>query len=479
MYRNCGNFGNFRNFRMFKLSALVVSVFLLAAGCGKEPVEQSSVDSGTVYVEIAEQLPVTGWFDVVLPSEAVAMDACGDDVWILTAQGIVMRWDSIVEAWSAVETDEPLAESDFAFAISASENGAAVLSSGGLIIFNGELVTEVLFPQGSTPEGICAVDDDIAVLFSDGSVSVSAESAAELVQIVEPTGNTAAGSFCYDGGVLAWINTDGTVSSFDVEESLLSEITLPDSTICISFSNSELFADDGTSVYRLSSVDGWVETGSGTITGNNLLYTDRGITTFDCGDVITAGLPCVPERTCLLDDGTVWSISSGRIAVWAEIGAVETQLPDADIQMIRYRMAGQTGSGSASGSGAGTPAVSFGGVFRIYESVSSRPDPFSEFPQSSRDLRRPLADLTIEELHLVGITLDPTGGDQAMVEDANGVAYVLYEGTVLRNNTHIAEITGNEVIVVQEVTVGSADDLGGVTSIPTIFSMRLHEEGGL
>ncbi len=147
--------------------------------------------------------------------------------------------------------------------------------------------------------------------------------------------------------------------------------------------------------------------------------------------------------------------------------------------MIRYRMAGQTGTGSTGGSGIGTADISFGGVFRIYESVSSRPDPFSEFPLTSRDLRRSLSDLTIEELHLVGITLDPTGGDQAMVEDANGVAYVLNEGTELRNNTHIAEITGNEVIVVQEVTVGTEDDPGGTTMIPTIFSMRLHEEGGL
>ncbi|MCD6588990.1 MAG: hypothetical protein J7K88_10625, partial [Candidatus Fermentibacteraceae bacterium] len=197
------------------------------------------------------------------------------------------------------------------------------------------------------------------------------------------------------------------------------------------------------------------------------------------GEIIAAGLSDQPERICKLDDGTVWSISNGGIAVWTEIGSVETRLPEADMQMIRYRVAGQTGGGASGGSGVASSDVSFGGVFRIYESVSSRPDPFSEFPLSSRDLRRSIADLTIEELHLVGITLDPTGGDQAMVEDANGVAYVLKEGTVLRNNTHIAEITGNEVIVVQEVTVGAEDGLGGTTSIPTIFSMRLHEEGGL
>jgi len=79
----------------------------------------------------------------------------------------------------------------------------------------------------------------------------------------------------------------------------------------------------------------------------------------------------------------------------------------------------------------------------------------------------------------VGITIDPTGGDQAMVEDANSVPYILYVGSELANNTRVAEITGNEVIVVQEVTVDYGPDRGGEASIPTIYSMRLHEEGGL
>jgi Tfp pilus assembly protein PilP len=123
--------------------------------------------------------------------------------------------------------------------------------------------------------------------------------------------------------------------------------------------------------------------------------------------------------------------------------------------------------------------IAVSGVFRIYESVSSRPDPFTEFPPTRRDLRRSLEDLAIEELHLVGITIDPFGGNQAMVEDANGVPYILYENTILANNTYIAEITSNEVIVVQEVAVGIGEDGVEPTSIPTIYSMRLHEEGGL
>ncbi|MCD4707934.1 MAG: hypothetical protein K8S62_09370 [Candidatus Sabulitectum sp.] len=469
----------YRDFRMFKLAAFTVSLFVLVAGCGKESTEQT-VDSGTVSVEIAEQTPVEGWLDVILPSAPVAMDACGENLWILTADGFVMRWNSTGGEWSAVETDTPLAATDIAFAVSASESGAAILSPEALIILSGDQVAEVVFPDGITPAGVCVMDENAAVLFNDGSVSISSESSSELIRIVESAEKTVAGSFCYDQDALAWMNTDGTASRFDVTESLLSEMILPDSTTSIHLSNGELLACDGFVVYRLCGADGWEECFSGTIIGENLLYTERGIADLDSDDyVVTAGLPQHPEKACQLDDGTVWSISNGGIVVWAEIGSVETRLPEADVQMLRYRMAGQTGGGSANGSGVVDADVSFGGLFRIYESVSSRPDPFSEFPLTSRDLRRSIEDLSIEELHLVGITLDPSGGDQAMVEDANGVAYVLREGTVLRNNTHIAEITGNEVIVVQEVTVGSEDGPGGTTSIPTIFSMRLHEEGGL
>ncbi len=469
----------YRDFRILKLAALAaVSLFALA-GCGKESVEQGTTGSETVRVEIAEQPPVVGWLDVTLPSDPVTMDACGDNLWILTAEGFVMRWNSTGGEWSVVETDAPLAAADAAFAVSASENGAAVLTPGALVVYNGDQATEVVIPQGTAPVGVCVMDENAAVLFIDGSVSISDGSTAELVRIVESAEKSVAGSFCCDQDVLAWMNTDGTVSRFDVTESLLSETTLPDSTVSICLADGNVYAGNGSSVYRLNGDDGWEECLRGSITGDNLLYTDRGLTTFDSEEVITAGLSEEPDMTCQLDDGTVWSISDGRIVVWAEIGFVETRLPEADVQMLRYRMAGQTGGGSAGGSGIGNADASFGGVFRIYESVSSRPDPFSEFPLASRDLRRSIADLTIEELHLVGITLDPAGGDQAMVEDANGVAYVLKEGTVLLNNTHIAEITGSEVIVVQEVTVGSEDEPGGVTTIPTIFSMRLHEEGGL
>ena len=471
----------YRDFRVHRLTTLTVFLFLLlAAGCGEEPAEQETTEAGTVTVEIAEQPPVIGWLDVVMPSEAVSMDAFGENLWILTSEGIVMRWNTADAEWSAVESDIPLESTDFAFEITASENGSAVLSESSVVIFTGDEVSEFAFEDGCDPEALCSFENNaIAVLFSDGSVSLVSETAIEMLQIVEPAEKTVTGSFTQEENILAWLNTDGTMSRFDVTESLLTEMTVPENATDITLEDGELFASDGSFVYRANTDGEWVEHCNGSITGDNLIYTDLGIASLSSVDPVTAGLPGEPVKTCQLEDGTIWSITSGGVAVWAELGCVETRLPDADVQMIRYRMAGQTGGGSANGSGIAASDASFGGVFRIYESVSSRPDPFSEFPLSSRDLRRPLEVLTIEELHLVGITIDPSGGDQAMVEDANGVAYVLNEGTVLRNNTHIAEITGNEVIVVQEVTVGTEDTPGGTTSIPTIFSMRLHEEGGL
>ncbi|MCK5787076.1 MAG: hypothetical protein KAH54_11040 [Candidatus Sabulitectum sp.] len=469
-----------RNSRNFKLVALTVSLFLLlAAGCGEEQAEQST-GSGTVSVEIAEQPPVMGWLDVVLPSEPVAMDGYGSDLWILSAEGYVMKWDGTTGEWAAVETDIPV-NSDPAFAVSATGDGAALLTSVSLIVFRGDQVVEVSLPQGKEPLGISHLGQEIAVLFSDGSVSTSGEEGNDLIQIVESAGRTVSGngSFCNGENTLAWMNEDGILSRFDVTESLLTETSLPENAGSICMSDGDIYADDGSSVYMLSSTDGWLECNLGLITGEGLLYTERGITTLHGQEPITAGLAGIPEKICQLDNGTFWSLSNGGMVVWAEMGSVETRLPSADVQMLRFRMAGQTGGGSSNGSGIGTSDASFGGVFRIYESVSSRPDPFSEFPLASRDLRRAIEDLTIEELHLVGITLDPLGGDQAMVEDANGVAYVLKEGTLLLNNTHIAEITGNEVIIVQEVTVGQENSPGGTTMIPTIFSMRLHEEGGL
>ncbi len=455
--------------KYFNITAsAILALLLMASACG-ESEERTQDVSGSGTLVIQEKEPVTGWLEVVLPGIPVAMDGCGEQIWILTSSGVAMGWDTSTKGWSSIEAEQ-------AFDIASDDQWIATLSPVGLTVLENGEMTEVPFGETEEPVSLCATAEGCAVLFRDGSVKMF--DGEDLTMVLEPSGTEAAGRIHHENGVLAWKNESGTASVYDMGQGLLTEVALPEETETISLGDGTLLAVAGgeTSAYR--GEDLWEHYCDGTVSPGGLVCTQQGVKNSPRGEIITAGISSQPDRLVLLDDGTVWSMAENGIAVWGEIGSVETRLPEADVQLLSYRMSGQTGEGSAGG-GVSSSDASLGGVFRIYESVSSRPDPFTEFPAASRDLRRPIEDLTIEELHLVGITIDPSGGDQAMVEDANGVAYVLREGTELSNNTRIAEITGNEVIVVQEVMVGSEDDLGGTTSIPTIFSMRLHEEGGL
>lgn len=450
-------------------AAAFLALLLLASGCGEsEAPEQDVSDSGTIVIQDSE--PVAGWLEVVLPGSPLAIDGFGEQVWILTDTGAAMGWNASGEGWSSIEAAG-------AFDIAVSDPWIAILSPGGLTVYENGEMTEHAFGESQVPLSVCASAQGPAVLFEDGSVEICRDGLLSVA--LETSGAEASGELFHENGLLAWMNQTGTASVLNMDEGLVTETILPEGTSSIALADGILVAagENGTS----ASEDGetWEPYCSGTVSSRGLVCSPEGITDGPQGELLTSGMASPSEEAVILEDGTVWCLAENGVTVWAEIGSVETRLPDADVQRLTYRMAGQTGQGTGSGAGVSAPEASLGGVFRIYESVSSRPDPFTEFPAASRDLRRPLEDLTIEELHLVGITIDPAGGDQAMVEDANGVAYVLREGTVLRNNTRIAEITGNEVIVVQEVTVGSEDDLGGTTSIPTIFSMRLHEEGGL
>ncbi len=449
-------------------AALSGLLLLLAAGCGEDPPEAGASEEGAVVFQESE--PVAGWLQVALPGDPVAMDACGDQIWILTDTGAAMGWNGSTGEWSSLDAPD-------AMDISVSPDGITMLTPAGASIYRNGEVSQVAFGEARTPVSVTETGFGTAVQFSDGAVDLLEGDTSS--SVVEPTGGTPAGEPVFENDLMAWMNTDGTACVYTHEDGLLQDKTLPGGTERVVIAEGRLLAVcDGTTLAEAE--DGtWAEYCSGELFPGGIIRSPEGLAIEPGGEVIASGLPWEPEGLCVLADGTMWSMGAEGVAVWGEIGSVETRLPEADITRLTYRAAGQTGGGSGSGEGVGSTGASLGGVFRIYESVSSRPDPFTEFPAASRDLRRPIEDLTIEELHLVGITIDPSGGDQAMVEDANGVAYVLREGTVLRNNTRIAEITGNEVIVVQEVTVGSEDDLGGTTSIPTIFSMRLHEEGGL
>lgn len=449
-------------------AALAVFLFLGSAGCGKDATDRLEASSGTVIIE--DSPPVSGWLEVVLPGTPVAMDGSGEDLWILAEPGVLMTWNTETGSWSSVEAED-------AFAIASLDNGAAMLTPGGIDVLEAGEITEYQFEEADVPLAVCGTPEGAVVLFTDGTVAIATE--GELSRVAESTGRTPVGGIHHSSGSLAWMNDDGTVSLLTMADGLMRDFTLPQGARSVYIDGQQLFADCGEGVLRYTEDNTWEDFFPGSLAGGGVVSMQSGIWEIGAESPLASGLSQEPERVCVLADGTVWAMAEQGLAVWGEIGSVETRLSEADVHRMTLRMAGQSPSGSGSGQDVSSPQVSMGGVFRIYESVSSRPDPFTEFPAARRDLRRSIEDLTIEELHLVGITLDASGGNQAMVEDANGVAYVLREGTTLRNNTRIAEISGNEVIVVQEVTVGSEDDIGGTTSIPTIFSMRLHEEGGL
>jgi hypothetical protein len=427
-------------------------------------------------VAIEDSAPSTGWLSVAIPGSPVAMDSHEEDIWILTGGGLVMRWNSSQGRWSSLDAASLSQTAASAMDVAALDNGAALLTPRAVLVIRDGSCSEHVFTEGHTPMAMVSDGNGVSVLMADGGVLRASEDG--MSTLVHPAGKVPSG--CFSAGVdqLAWLNTDTTATTYTFSTGLTADVPVPRGTESVGHSGGVLITGAVAAVHEYTGQGCWEPLSEGILIGEGLVLRDDGIFSLN-GQSLTSGLPMAPSDVALMEDGTVWSLTENGLAVWASIGEVDTRLPEADVMRLDFRMAGQTSGGAGSGTGVASAGVSMGGVFRIYESVSSRPDPFTEFPATRRDLRRTLEDLTIEELHLVGITLDPSGGDLAMVEDANGVAYVLREGTTLRNNTHIAEITGNEVIIVQEVTVGSEDDPGGVTVIPTIFSMRLHEEGGL
>lgn len=453
------------------LFAAAVTLLLLTPGCGEGGEEVSGVSNGTVTV--LEPEPIAGWLSVDTPGRVTAMAAHEAGAYMLGESGLLLAWSRETGAW----TPSWIEGAEDAFDIVLLEGEPVLLTPGSVVtVSQGEGTIHPL-SGGAVPIDAAAAEGQLAVLYPDGSLELNPQTGSP--GFFEPGEAAPVGGLARSGPDWAWLNDDGTLTLLDTGVGLRRVETLPDGITVIASGEDGLLAGDGSTVFLRTAPDRWVQCSRGGLQAAGLVVNDQGVFPGEIDEPLAGRIPGDPTGICASGDGPVWALTESGLSVWAGMDQVETRLPSYDLARIQCSLAGQTGSQPAPGApGVSSSSVSVSGVFRIYESVSSRPDPFTEFPAARRDLRRPLEDLTIEELHLVGITLDPSGGDQAMVEDANGVAYILSEGTRLANNTHIAEITSNEVIVVQEVTVGSSVEGGAVTSIPTIYSMRLHEEGG-
>jgi hypothetical protein len=459
------------------IAAVLLPLALTATACGLRP-GSAQTEAVEAEVRVAEAPPVFGWMDVSLPGGAPAALLPDDSgAWACYSGGVVLRCDLADGEWRSYSLG-PVASN----VVSAVEADGAlyILSDSALVCFRegAEAVVSPL-PEGFTPASAGCTGSEVALLGSAGEIAVGVQGGFE-VRLPESALTPCSGLF-RSGPDWLFAADDTLMVRYDPTVDLWQIEALPSAGVLCA-TDAGILLGSGDRVVRRTAPGTWEDLCTGRLFETGMVLSSSGIARASDPEAVLAPPPAVEPGILAEGSGQVplWAADDFGVLAWSRLGAIETRLPGYDLQRIECSLAGQGGTPAAGGTASVTPVLSAAsGAFRIYESVSSRPDPFTEFPASRRDLRRPLDEIAIEELRLVGITLDPAGGDQAMVEDVNAVPYILYVGTELANNTRVAEITNNEVIVVQEVTVDYGPDRGGEASIPTIYSMRLHEEGGL
>ncbi len=459
---------------------LAAAAVFLVSGCGESTDDATAtVDHPVVSITVVSSSDVYGWIEMTLSQAPPIMAEAGEDnAWLLFEGGTLLRFSRIDGKWKAYCLEDVSTVLDFDLV----GEIPAFVTESEYVVFNyntGEALSESL-PEGFYPMELKISNTDIAILGTDGDLAIREEDGFTVYSASEqlnPRGDLQRIGpdwiFSLEGGGLALF--DPSVALWQFEDS-------PDGEILAS-SDNILFIGFQDTIYVRTSQGEWNYHSDGRLYDGGLVLAENGISTvMSPGEIIAEAPSFEPARLFAMRDfrEPVWAIDDLGITVYTGMGSVETSLPYYDTQRVSCSMAGQNTHGMQGSSESIEDIIQAGGgTFRIYESVSIRPDPFTEFSTEGRDARRNLEIISVEEFRLVGITLDPVGGDQAMVEDAIGVPYILYEGTILANNSHVAEITSNEVIVIQDVIVDYSARGGGETTIPTIYSLRLHEEGGL
>ncbi|MBD3277413.1 MAG: hypothetical protein GF388_03850 [Candidatus Aegiribacteria sp.] len=466
----------------FNRSALIatllaaVAVFLFS-GCG-ETDEEASINETEPSITVVADSAVSGWIEMTLSQEPpVMIEAGGNSVWLYFQGGNLLEFSRGTGKWKSYKLEvEDLVD------IALLGDVPLFITESEFMVFShedAELAAAEL-PDGFTPLDLTAAGGDVAVLGDDGSLAIREEGDFTVYSCDDNL--TPSGGLNRIGPDWVFMLNDGRLALFDPSVDLWQFEDAPAGEVLASSSNI-LFIGAEDSIFARTTPGEWIFHSNGRLYNDGLLITDNGISTVLTPGEIIAGKPAFePHELIAMEDyeAPIWAVDDLGLTVYTDLGSVETRLPYYETQQVSCSMAGQS-TGGMQGSAESVEQVmqAGGGTFRIYESVSVRPDPFSEFSTETQDARRSLESIAVEEFRLVGITLDPVGGDQAMVEDGLGVSYVLYEGTALANNSHVAEITSNEVIVIQDVVVDYSARGGGETTIPTIYSLRLHEEGGL
>ncbi len=459
---------------------LAAAVVFLVSGCGESTDEATTtVEDTGISITVVSGSDVYGWIEMTLSQTPPIMAEAGEDhAWLLFEGGTLLRFSRMDGKWKAYCLEDVSIILDFDL------NGEipSFITESEYLVFNDnscDAVSESL-PDGFSPMELEICNDDIAVLGMDGDLAIREEDGFTVYTASEelnPRGDLQRIGpdwiFSLEGGGIALF--DPSVALWQFEDS-------PDGDILAS-SDNILFIGFNDTIYVRTLPGEWNYHSDGRLFDGGLVLAENGISTvMSPGEIIAEAPSFEPSKLFAMESfrQPVWAIDDLGIAAYTGLGSVETNLPYYETQRVSCSMAGQSASGMQGSAESVNDIIQAGGAtFRIYESVSIRPDPFTEFSAEGRDARRTLETISVEEFRLVGITLDPVGGDQAMVEDGIGVPYILYEGTILANNSHVAEITSNEVIVIQDVIVDYSARGGGETTIPTIYSLRLHEEGGL
>lgn len=468
---------------MYKRSALIatllaaVAVFLFS-GCGETEEEASMNNSDEPSITVVEEAAVSGWIEMTLSQEPPVMVEAGErSVWLYFQSGNLLEYSSETGKWKSYALEvEDLVD------IALLEDVPLFVTESEYMVFSredAELAGREL-PAGFSPIDLSVEGGDVAVLGTGGDLAVREEGDFSVYSFQEEL--TPSSGLNRIGPDWVFLLDDGRLALFDPSVDLWQFEEAPAGEVLASSSNI-LFIGSKDSIFARTTPGEWIFHSTGKLYDDGLLITDSGISTVLTPGEIIAGKPAFEPRELIAMENyeePIWAVDDLGLTVYTALGSVETRLPYYESQQVSFSMSGQS-TGGMQGSAESVEQVmqAGGGTFRIYESVSVRPDPFSEFSTETQDARRSLESIAVEEFRLVGITLDPVGGDQAMVEDGLGVSYVLYEGTVLANNSHVAEITSNEIIVIQDVVVDYSARGGGETTIPTIYSLRLHEEGGL
>ena len=472
----------------YQYSAIALTfifVFIFLPACTEESADRSISHEETYTIQYVERTESSGWIELLL-SEAVPdfIDTGNKTAWLYFEGAGMLCFSADESMWYSYSINNISNVVDF---IVFNDVPIAVTPTHFITFdLEDDNYYETTFPGDFRALSFGVGDGDFVVLGSEGEIALHDEGAFEISvpdEVLSPEGSITA---CGPDWVFPL--DDGRFALVDPSVNLWRFIEIPFEESQIFSLNETVYVSSLDSIFVMSfTSEGYVQWDyhcDGLLYSSGIVLSEVGLKAIEDPTVVLAERPSItPYHICSMGDYNepLWAMDDAGVIVYAQRGAIEASPPDYETHQVSRALAGQQIVPEDSVAVATVEDMIFAasGAFRIYESVSTRPDPFTEFDISGRDIRREIEDVSIEELRLVGVTLDPIGGDLAMTQDGAGVSYILYEGTELANNSRVAEITSNEVIIIQDVIVDYGPASGGETTIPTIYSMRLYEEGGL